>query len=56
MTGKKHTRATVKRKFLKIVSLNFLNNRKGYCKPQQYPLKPSAENVTVSFREPASFL
>ena len=54
--SKKHTRATVQRRFLRLVFLNFLNIRKDYYKPQQYPLKPPTENDTVSFREPASFL
>ena len=40
-TSKKHTRATVERSFLKLVFLDFLNIRKDYYKPQQYPLKAS---------------
>ena len=39
-----------------MIFLNFLNIRKDYNKPQQYPLKPPTENVPVSFRENVSFL
>ena len=56
MTSKKHTTATVERSFLKQVFLNFMNIRKDYFKPHQYPLKPPTQINTVSFREPASFL
>ena len=40
MTIKKHKRATVERNLLKLVFLNFLNIRKDYYEPQQYPWKP----------------
>ena len=55
-TSKKQTRASVERSFFNLVFLNFLNIRKDYYKPQQFPLKPPTDNGTVSFREPASFL
>ena len=42
--------------FFKLVFLHFLNISKNYYKPQHYFLKPPAENDTVIFREPASFL
>ena len=56
MTSKKDTRATVERSYLKQVFLNFMNIRKNYFKPQQYPLKSPTQINAVSFREPASFL
>ena len=56
MTSKKQTGGTVGNSFLNLVFLNFLNVRKDYYKPQQFDLKSPAENDTVSFSEPASFL
>ena len=52
-TRKKHKRATVAKSFFNLVFLSFLNIRKDYYKPQQFPLKPPTENDTVSFRGPA---
>ena len=46
----------VKRSFLYLVFLNFLNIRKDYYRLQQFALKPPNENDTVSIRETASFL
>ena len=46
----------VERSFFNLVFLNFLNIRKDYNKPQQFPSKPSTKNDTANFREPASFL
>ena len=34
MTSEKHTKATVKRSFMKLVFLNFLDIRKDYYEPQ----------------------
>ena len=56
MTSKKLTRATIERSFFNLVFLNSLNIRKHYYKPQQFCLKPTTENDTVSCTEPASFL
>ena len=52
-TRKKHKRATVANGFFNLAFLSFLNIRKDYYKPQQFPLKPPTENDTVSFRGPA---
>ena len=41
--SKKLTRATIERSFIKFVFSDFLNIRKNYYKPQQYPLKPHTE-------------
>ena len=55
-TSKKRTSATVEKSFFNLVSLNRLNIRKEYYKPQQFALNPPTENDTVSFRKTASFL
>ena len=52
MTSKKLTRAMIESSFFNLVFLNFLNIRKH----QQFCLKPTTKNDTVSCTEPASFL
>ena len=56
MPSKKHIRATCLKEFFNVIFSNFLNIRKDYYKPQQFCLKPTTENDTVSCTEPASFL
>ena len=55
-TSKKQTRKTVERRFLNLIFLNFLNVRKDYQIPQQFALKPPAENDTVRLKNPPPFL
>ena len=56
MTNKKLTSAMIERSFFNLVFLNSLNIGKHYYKPQQFCLKPTTENDTVSCTDPASFL